>query len=52
MTIRYTAVVKDGHWHEVGDNLLPGKPPQRFFEMTLQRVGDSQWPGAGAIPPR
>lgn len=52
MTIRYTAVVKDGRWHEVGDRILPGKPPVRFFDMTLQRIGDSAWPGADAVPSR
>ncbi|MFO0875376.1 MAG: hypothetical protein U0575_15595 [Phycisphaerales bacterium] len=52
MTIRYTAVVKDGAWHEVGDRILPDKEPVRFFEMTLKRVGDTDWPGAGAIAPK
>lgn len=52
MTIRYTAVVKDGVWHEVGDRVVPDKDPVRFFEMTLKRVGDTDWPGAGAIPPK
>jgi hypothetical protein len=51
-TIRYTATVKDGRWHEVGDRLVPGKEPQRFFEMNLKRVGDSAWPAADAVPPR
>ncbi len=49
MTIRYTAVVKDGVWHEVGDRIAPGQEPVRFFEMRLTRVGDSTWPAAGAI---
>lgn len=52
MTLRYTAVVKDGTWHEVGDRVVPEKEPVRFFEMTLKRVGDSSWPGAGAISPK
>jgi hypothetical protein len=52
MTIRYTAVVKDGTWTEVGDRIAPGKDAVRFFEMRLTRVGDSDWPGAGAVPPR
>jgi hypothetical protein len=52
MTIRYTAVVKDGAWREVGDQIMPGKEPIRFFEMNLKRVGDTQWPAAGAINPR
>jgi hypothetical protein len=51
-TIKYTAVIKDGKWREVGDRIVPGRPPTRFFEMNLVRVGDSDWPGAGAINPR
>ena len=50
MTIRYTATIKDGTWREVGDRIASGKEPVRFFEMNLKRVGDSAWPGAGAIP--
>ena len=52
MTIRYTAVIKDGTWKEVGDRIAPGQEPVRFFEMTLSRIGDSDWPAAGAIPPK
>ncbi len=50
MTIKYAATIKDGTLHEVGDRVMPGKDPVRFFEMTLKRVGDSDWPAAGAIP--
>ena len=52
VTIRYNAIVKDGTWTEVGDRIVPGKDPVRFFEMQLRRVGDSDWPGAGAIAPQ
>ena len=52
MTIRYTAVIKDGAWREVGDRIVPGKDPVRFFEMNLKRVGDTNWPAAGAISPK
>lgn len=52
MTIRYTATIKDGTWREVGDRILPGKDPIRFFEMNLKRVGSSTWPAAGAIDPK
>lgn len=48
-TIRYTATVNDGKWHEVGDRIVAGGKPVRFFEMTLDRVGDTDWPAAGAI---
>ena len=52
MTIRYTAVIKNGTWNEVGDRIMPGKDPIRFFEMNLRRVGDTNWPAAGAISPK
>ena len=48
--MRYDAVAKNSEWHETGDRIEPGKPPVRFFfEMTLKRVGDSDWPAAGAV---
>jgi hypothetical protein len=50
MTIRYTMTLKDGTWTEVGDRIMPGSDPIRFFEMNLKRVGDTDWPAAGAIP--
>jgi hypothetical protein len=52
MTIRYTATIKDGTWREVGDRMMPGKDPVRFFEMNLKRVGDTTWPAAGAVAPQ
>jgi hypothetical protein len=50
--IRYTAIVKDGAWREVGDRIVPGSEPVRFFEMNLKRVGDTEWPAAGAVSPK
>ena len=52
MTMRYTANVANGTWHEYGERVLPGQDPVRFFEMTLIRVGDTDWPEAGAIGPK
>ena len=52
MTIRYTAVIKDGTWHEFGERIVTGKDPVRIFEMTLKRIGDSNWPAVGAISPK
>lgn len=52
MTMRYTATVKDGKWHEIGDRIAAGKDPVRFFEMNLVRIGDSEWPGAGTVKPK
>jgi hypothetical protein len=50
MKIRYTAVIKPDSWREIGEYISPGKAPVQFFEMNLNRVGDSTWPSAGAIP--
>jgi hypothetical protein len=52
MTIRYTAVIKDGALREVGDRIMPGKEPVRFFEMSLKRIGDTNWPAGGAVSPK
>lgn len=51
-TIRYTVTIKDGTWHEVGDRIVSGKAPMRFFEMNLKRVGATDWPAAGAVSPK
>jgi hypothetical protein len=50
MTIRYTATIKGGAWKEVGERVAQGQAPVQFFEMNLKRVGDTDWPAAGAIP--
>jgi len=52
MTIRYSATIRDGAWKEVGDRIVPGQDPVRFFEMNLTRIGDTDWPAGGAIPPK
>jgi len=49
MTIRYTAVIKDGKWREVGDRIMPGREPVRFFEMNLVRIGNTDWPAGGSV---
>lgn len=51
VTIRYTAVIENGHWQEVGDRLMPGREPVRIFESNLDRVGNTDWPAAGAVGP-
>jgi hypothetical protein len=47
--VRYTATITATTWHEVGDLIADGKPPVRIFEMNLTRIGDSDWPEAGAL---
>lgn len=49
-TIRYSATIKDGVLHEVGHRVVAGQPPVKFFEMTVKRLADSDWPAAGAVP--
>lgn len=50
MTLRYTATIQDGAWLEVGDRIIPGKDPIRFFEMNLKRIGDTTWPASDWVP--
>ncbi len=46
--IRYTATVKDGVWSEIGERIVDGQPPMRIYDMALKRIGDTEWPEAGA----
>lgn len=52
MTIRYTATVTADTLREVGFLVRGEAPPVQIFEMNLRRVGDTDWPGAGAVPMR
>lgn len=49
-TLRYTATVKDGVWTELGERLVEGQAPVKTFEMSLRRIGNTDWPEAGAVP--
>lgn len=46
-----TITIKDGTWHEVQQYVAQGQPARTVVEMNLKRVGDSDWPAAGAIKP-
>jgi hypothetical protein len=52
MTIRYAATITKTTWNEVGDRIVPGKEPVRFFEMNLSRAGDTDWPLGTPVPPK
>ena len=52
VTLRYTATVKDGVWHEIGESIATGKEPVRFLEMNLRRIADTDWPSQGAVLPK
>jgi hypothetical protein len=49
-SIRFSAVHADGQWRETGVMTGTDTPPQGLtvFQMTLDRVGDTDWPAAGA----
>jgi hypothetical protein len=49
--VEYVAVVADGTWHEVGHYIVEGQPPRRILEMTLTRLGDSDWPAGVPVGP-
>lgn len=50
--IKYVARIEGGQWHEVGTRVAPDGTTVQFFEMRLDRIGDSDWPAAGAIAPK
>ncbi len=50
--IRYTATIAGSRLREVGDRIVGSEAPTRVFEMTLERIGDTDWPEGGAIGPR
>lgn len=49
--VRFTATVKDGRWHEIGEYIAEGRPPIKMIELNLTRLGDTAWPAAGAVDP-
>lgn len=51
-TLRYTASINGDVFKEVGDRIEPGKAPFRMFEMTLSRIGDTEWPAGNPVPAR
>ncbi|HEX7326823.1 MAG TPA: hypothetical protein VF292_15955 [Rhodanobacteraceae bacterium] len=50
VTMRYTATIRDGTWHETGERVMPGGKSVPAFSMTLKRTGSTDWPAAGAVP--
>lgn len=42
--LRYHITIADGVWQETGEIALPDGRVLPFFEMTLHRVADSDWP--------
>jgi hypothetical protein len=50
--IRYTATIDGDAFREVGERIAGDAPGVPMFEMNLRRVGDTDWPAAGAVPMR
>ena len=48
--IRYVAVHANGVWTEEGFMAVEGQAERKFLTMRLQRLGDTDWPNAGAVP--
>ena len=46
----YKADFADGVWRQTGHYVADGAPPRKFIDMTLERIGDTDWPAAGAVP--
>ena len=51
-SIRYTATVRDGEWHEVGERVAEGSVPVKTVELRVRRLGATDWPKVETVPPR
>ncbi len=49
--MRYTATFDGDTWHQIGEYVPKSGEPQQTFEMTLKRIGDTDWPSAGVVHP-
>jgi hypothetical protein len=53
MAMRYTTTRDGDGWREVGEMVRPDGTATRIFEMTLKRLGDTDWPlGGQATAPK
>ena len=51
-TMRYSATVKDGEWHEVGERVAGAAAPVKTVELRVRRLGPSAWPQGGEVKRR
>jgi len=49
--MRYTAQFEGDIWREIGEYVPTSGEPRKTYEMTLKRIGDTDWPSAGAVVP-
>jgi hypothetical protein len=52
MTIQYKAIFGGDTWKEIGERISPDGTSIQFYEMTLKRISDTDWPSAEAISPK
>lgn len=50
--VRYTATVRNGEWHEVGERVAGDAAPVKTVELRVRRIGAGGWPEQGAVSPR
>lgn len=48
--VQYKAVYDGETWSQTGQYIRDGAEPVDTFSMELQRLGDTDWPAAGAVP--
>lgn len=51
-TVRFTISVSNGRWNETAERREPNEASVRFLQLDLARFSDTDWPAAGAVPPR
>ena len=49
--MQYTATIDGNNWDQVGEFVRDGHDPVQTFQMSLKRIGDTDWPAAGAVDP-
>jgi len=52
MTIQYEAIFNGDTWKEIGERISPDGTSIQFYEMTLNKITDTDWPSAEAIDPK
>lgn len=49
--MQYTATFDGNSWSQIGQYIVAGADPVQVFQMSLERVGDSDWPAANPVSP-
>lgn len=49
--VQYTATFDGESWSQIGEYIVEEAEPIQVFQMSLRRVGDSDWPAANPVAP-